>query len=50
MARFYIVWEIALAGSEIATAFEPDAEVEKDEGDEFINEFTSFMKDFNVKS
>ena len=50
MARFYIVWEIALAGSDIATAFEPDAEVEKDEGDEFISEFTSFMKDFNVKS
>ena len=50
LARFYIVWEIALAGSKIATAFEPDAEVEKDEGDEFINEFTSFMKDFNVKS
>ena len=50
LARFYIVWEIALAGSDIATAFEPDAEVEKDEGDAFINELTSFMKDFSVKS
>ena len=50
LARFYIVWEIALAGSEIATAFEPEAKVEKDNGDAFIHEFQSFMNKFNVKS
>ena len=47
---FYIVWEIPLAGSEMATAFEPVAKKEQVSGETFINEFQSFMNTFKVKS
>jgi hypothetical protein len=50
VTRFYIVWEIPLAGSEMSTAYEPVVKKDKPSGADFINEFQTFFHSFNAKS
>ena len=50
VTRFYIMWEIPLAGSEMETAYEPVVKKDKPSGVDFMNEFQTFFSNFNAKS
>ena len=50
VTRFYIMWEIPLAGSEMETAYEPVVKEDKPSGVDFMNEFQTFFSNFNAKS
>ena len=47
ITRFYVVWEIPLAGSEMATGYETDSKEAKPSADAFIQEFQILFANFN---